>query len=623
MTIIELREQTATKKNEAGDFEITLNPPLVMDENDSLSISSVFVDSVSTNSGRINITEEESTQFSISASLYLNNWNNTQKKYYHREQGATGSGDFNPPSVVGSNDGFDYILCKHSDTTNGDNPERGAIVRSLQIFGEDDGQTSNWAFGEAITINYIKIDGTKGYYFLDTKDPLNMNTNNTWSSIQAKATFPKGQDNNGIPFACKIDSNNRPILTIGNSNKDLRHWNIKREIQVLDFELDDFNGVHLIPFTFNYNFTIPPDSYTPDELGKLITDKMSKANLTTTDNINYTDEKEDLFDNKYFINSPVKSPFLKTIGECNSANKFENNARTCFLCRSDGEKLLICENVDNWVGSSEIGLVYNDGLSKFQFLQTFSPYYIRDPNDGSIKDMGIEYLNVKNYAQPTPVATNTFFIANKNSGMIITDIEPKSVWYDKMGFDDKLIASIGNRPTKATYREVYSSVETFTDLQALQFDIRDGVDMTGNFDGLDVAVDKANFETKGTFTALQDPSTIFMPITAKYPLNQNGQNSAYYLIELDCKIQNDIIGSNKSSISNNKVSAIVGRYYQTQSYTSAQDGSGSIPYIHRGESIILDHISVKIKDPNFELADSIQDDNIVFVEFQKGEKVQS
>ena len=618
MTIIELREATATKKNEAGDYEVELLEPIIMNENDSLNISSVFVDSVSTNSGRINITPEESTQFHISASLYLNNWTDQSKFFYHREQGAPNSGNFNPPSVVGSNDGFDYILCKHSATTAGDNPEPGAIVKSLQIFGLDDGNEENWAFGETITINYTKIDGTKGYYFLDTKDPLNMNINNTWSSIQAKATFPKGQDNLGIPFACKVDANNKPILTIGNSNKDLNRWNVKRQIQVLDFELDDFSGIHLIPFTFNFDFTIPPDSYTPDELAKLLTDKMSSANLTTTDNVNYTDQPDDTF-NKYFIESPVRSPFLKTIAECNAANIFDGTARECFLCRRDGEKLITISDPTKWVGSSEIGLIYNDGLSKFQFLQTFSPYFIIDPADGSLKDMGIEYLNVKDYTHPTAQATNRFFIANKNSGMVITDIEPKSVWFTKMGFDDKIIASIGNSPTKSRFQEVKQAAATFSDVRPLQFDIRDGVDITGNFDGLDVGVDKANFTGKTAYDDLQAPSTIYKPMTAKYPLNQNGQNSAYYLVELDCKIQNDIRVNNKSDISNNKVSAIVGRYYQTQSYTSAQDGSGSIPYVHKGESIVIERISVKIKDPTYQLADSIQDDNIVFVEFQKGE----
>lgn len=617
MTIIELREATASKQNEAGDYEVSLVEPLIMNENDSLNISSVFVDSVSTNSGRINISQEESTQFSINAGLYVNNWNENDKTYYHREQGADGSGNFTPPAVVGSNDGFNYMVCKHSDTTGGDTPEPGAIVNVLEIFGESDGTTPNWGFGNQVIINYIRPDGSQGNCAIDTTDPININDHNTWSNLDMKRSFPKDANLRGFPFACKVDSNNKPILTIATSRKDLNRWNILPKVSPIDFVLDNFNGVHLIPFTFNFSFTIPPDSYSPDELAKLITDKMSSANLTTTDKVNYTDEPDDT-NNLYFTDSPVRSPFLKTIGECNGVNRFDGTARPCYLCRSDGEKLMKITQTDTWVGSSEIGLVYNDGLSKFQFLQTFSPYYIVDPADGTVRDMGVEYLSVKDYTQPTPNPTDKYFIANKNSGMVLFDVQPHSVWYNKMGFDASILATIGTREKK-TYQEVYDGVETITNLQAIQFDLRDGLNMTGNFDGLDVAIDKANFKTKTDYTQLQDPSTIFTPISAKKPLNQDGQNSAYYLVELDCKIQNDIRSNNKSAISNNKVSAIVGRYYQTQSYTSAQDGSGSIPYIHKGESIVIEHISVKIKDPTYELADSIQNDNIVFVEFNKAQ----
>ena len=44
------------------------------------------------------------------------------------------------------------------------------------------------------------------------------------------------------------------------------------------------------------------------------------------------------------------------------------------------------------------------------------------------------------------------------------------------------------------------------------------------------------------------------------------------------------------------------------------DGSGGIPYIHKGQPLILDSFKVRILDPNGELTDNIQDSNVVFLQ---------
>ena len=89
----------------------------------------------------------------------------------------------------------------------------------------------------------------------------------------------------------------------------------------------------------------------------------------------------------------------------------------------------------------------------------------------------------------------------------------------------------------------------------------------------------------------------------------------YYLIEIEGKgVKSDIRGGVGSAIQNNKISAIVSRYYQTLSYTSSMDGSGAIPYIHTGEPMIIDSFKVRILDPDGTLTDNIQDSNVVFLQ---------
>ena len=81
-------------------------------------------------------------------------------------------------------------------------------------------------------------------------------------------------------------------------------------------------------------------------------------------------------------------------------------------------------------------------------------------------------------------------------------------------------------------------------------------------------------------------------------------------------VNSDIRGSKGSAIRNTKISAIVGRFYQTESYTSSIDGSGSIPYIHPAGSqpLILDTFRVRILDPNGTVTQNIQNSNVVFLQ---------
>ncbi len=72
--LIELREDTSDGtlqdlKN-AGEFQVTLNNPLVLRENDELALSSVFVDSVATNSGKI-VIDADQTNFTIKNFIYI------------------------------------------------------------------------------------------------------------------------------------------------------------------------------------------------------------------------------------------------------------------------------------------------------------------------------------------------------------------------------------------------------------------------------------------------------------------------------------------------------------------------------------------------------------------------
>ena len=193
-----------------------------------------------------------------------------------------------------------------------------------------------------------------------------------------------------------------------------------------------------------------------------------------------------------------------------------------------------------------------------------------------------------------------------------------------MGLDPAILTQIGvktfsdgagNRLAR-NYKTMDTNANTELGLvQPITFSLVDGVNTTGNFTSLDSAIDKSTPRVSpAVLDNLKDTSQIIKQIYARDALNQLS-SLPYYLIEIDGKgINSDIRGSRASAINNTKISAIVSRYYQTLSYTSSMDGSGGIPYIHKGQPLILDSFKVRILDPNGELTANIQDSNVVFLQ---------
>jgi hypothetical protein len=67
---------------------------------------------------------------------------------------------------------------------------------------------------------------------------------------------------------------------------------------------------------------------------------------------------------------------------------------------------------------------------------------------------------------------------------------------------------------------------------------------------------------------------------------------------------------------NNKIQAIIGRYYTSGSGTQSVGGEGAITYTHKGEPIKLNQFRVRILAPDGQLA-RVGDDNTVFLNITK------
>ena len=617
--LIELREDTSDNtlndlKN-AGEFQVTLNNPLVLRENDELGLSSCFVDSVATNSGKIVINNDE-TDFTIKNFLYINNYESDESLYLpFLRTGATDPTNSNKPFVEGLNDGFDYVACENTGQQQNDTKIITQISLGLTPHVAKSANQDPISFH----FKYTAINGKPMKFVVNISKPINLlkeiqrggteggNNESFYNMDDYKKDF--GEYPSGFPFDFmdKTLEKDSPFIVLpkGFNGFDGTFTHTENN--------SSFNGIKLTPMIFTYNFTIPAGAYDPDEFARVVTDKLAAQNIDSND-ITYTDDS-DVIKQKYMtfprsFNSPYLQ-FSSTLSALVSANN------DVFGCRFDGEGLIRGVDPNFLYGSTQVGMEFDQEQSKFFFSQLHSPYYIQKANTST---MGTKFTTIL-APNGNPFNPSVNFVANKIGGVGFTELKPENVWYKKLGFSPDIITNFGVRNFDGAGAQAadYSQVKTggavtLSSVSPITFSLIDGVNATGNFASLDSALNKSTPRVAPDLATLEDTSQIIKQIYAVSGINQGG-SLPYYLIEIEGKgVKSDIRGSVDSAIQNNKISAIVSRYYQTLSYTSSMDGSGAIPYIHKGQPLIIDSFKVRILDPDGTVTDNIQDSNVVFLQ---------
>ena len=109
-------------------------------------------------------------------------------------------------------------------------------------------------------------------------------------------------------------------------------------------------------------------------------------------------------------------------------------------------------------------------------------------------------------------------------------------------------------------------------------------------------------------TIIGDETTSIKAVDAQL---LNLVDGGYYLIEIDTKLQNEMISSEKVDAN---IQGLVNRYYSQNSYTSS-DGS-NIEYTHRGEPMLLSSVGCRILNPDHTLA-TVGPDSTIFLMITK------
>ena len=225
-------------------------------------------------------------------------------------------------------------------------------------------------------------------------------------------------------------------------------------------------------------------------------------------------------------------------------------------------------------------------------------------------------------------ATKNTFLANASSGLSISMLHPASLWVDKLGFSQNVAYQYPKyAPSNGitfTRPAAGGGTETVTPTVEIMDHLVEGVNFTGDLASTDALTYKSDVLSAGSSEAYDivgsTTAGIVTAIIGTYPvvgdeISQGAvQANGYYLIEVDGGFPSKMIGHDKS---NNKVQAVVGRFYSGSTYTQSTGGEGSIPYQHKGNAIQLSSLKCRITLPDGSLP-TLGPDNTIFLKITRG-----
>jgi len=594
-TILELSELDGDGKKVNPDFQtgecmVNLKNPTTLNSGDIVNIKAGFLDTVQSGSGKIKITPEEASSFKID--YYLYNQNNVAKgKIFNRV-------DPDSPLVVVNtphNDNKSYII---SDSTG--TPDDPDLVEFFEFtFHRRGGTTFVLQMGGGIVqFEYLDIKGKKAIANVNVP-VVDLNVPHPPKTVTVKQTFigKKGS-----------------MILITNATRMREKFKFQANQVDINTRVHTHAEITLTPTLFTYSFTIDPGDYLPTELAAVLTNKLSDINNASSDGDIYA---EGFAADNQFIkistllpeNTSTESnqiPFLvaqdgNSTVQYPTTPKFPNNSGGKFLPGYDANTVAVDPF---YIGSSELGLEYDDATNKLFFSQTHSNIY---NNTGDIVVTPVESV-----IQKTGESEKSLYSWGSSSGgVLFKDLQPSSVWFDKMGFDESSILVVENQIPTHSLGSQLSSVTT-TEI----VNYSPGKTHTEAYVGVDSAVQKNNdYAIAQNFGDLLAGATSVLnrQIYAKDSLNAPIATQGYLLVEVNGLPSKKLISRDDQS---SAITAIVSRFYTNEGYTAFQEDQ-SIAYEHQGAPFKINKLGFRVLDPNHQLSEFVDSDNTVFIEVIK------
>ena len=628
--IIECSEQgkNTFTRNTNGDYSVFI-PPVKIEKNDVIELKSAFIDSVSSSSNKCNVPPDVEGGSTASLGFTFG--------YYAIDHEGTQDTTNNPRTFedfagqpVNHPNGKTYILNK-KESNDPQTDSKKLIGFKVAFKG---GKTGNIGTNRGIYFllatcitkptadpvgspNTFSFQFTFNGKFANIHKYIDADGNMTFTDDIIKDMFNTGFLEEAQPQGATVSLSG---FTSAPSVKELFPDSVNSlspdrggsigfgKVQAITIE--DFGNNETLSTVFKQQITfdIPAKSYDPHDLAELITDKLTNPllggplpadNFTISTNPILTTARTLLNDGQFGGIAPQF--FHPTQG------RFTYNTSAAG------------SDPDYYVGSSEVGLVYDDITDTFKFASLHSSLYSTDPNEKNPSQV----VNIVSDGSGGKIALN------KSGGIFFTNLTPRNLWIGPESvfkFNSNILVTPGTN--SVTVGGVKVNFETTA--------LIDGLNITGDLQGLDSLVQKQTIAPAPT-----DPNGKGFDIVPTLPYstavsqttsinadnNMSSNREAFFKLEITLpNIRQNVILNHLpeendqtfgNSTINGNIQAIIGRYYNANNFTSAYN-EGSIPYIYnQDEPTILSEVKIRILDPSGTLATGLGEKNTVFLQIQK------
>jgi len=561
---LELRQKDAVTTNNNGDYESIVQEKILIEEGDSVVMKSVFIDTQASSNQKINVPDDLTLTF----------------QWINYLQWSKGTGTF-------INAGLEF------------NPVDGSpynyVTPSNQEYSEMkmiSGDTADFDFITQLVFN------TTTYKAGGQSKPfdLTITYTNEKDVVTNKILSIPAYQNQLTPHTYGITILYKRAEGLKFSPSDLTQFGV-----VLDKKIFEVPADHIVgsPELYTKNLTLEKGAYSPVDLCNAI-------NKGLTEQVSISDGDYSLYGNQFLQVKPRGGNYMVAIGQNQLLRGGAANVFEPFLTPPNGtpagERLL--------VGADQIELSFSDSTQKFLWNQIHMSVY---------DDTGAP---VNSY-NPDGV------VLKKAGGIFWTHLGAKDsngnyfdFWSNLLGFDlTKLYPQESLNLIKGIY---WRPANANRDIAAPAYNLQAGQNITEGLSTIGALVPTS----KDAQTAA---GGYFNPLTGVVENPTNGKNTAieaatstlqaaqrfgYFLIEVNAKFLGKFV--QKDQMKNN-IRAIVGRYYELNSYTSGSQGD-SLLYTHIGTPMYLESFKCRILDSDQNLAPNLGPDNTIFLQIVKNPK---
>ncbi len=258
-------------------------------------------------------------------------------------------------------------------------------------------------------------------------------------------------------------------------------------------------------------------------------------------------------------------------------------------------------------GAENFSLIFDDTSQRFQILEAHTPIYIDGPilsASGAtpvVKGPGSAIIKQMGGAPNTSIGfRNEQLTIDTSSGVFLYDLQPRSLWFDKMGFDASILTPTSLTGSVQNFATTGSSFvgqdASLLEAKTYPMSLTTGINKTGYFTGVDLLIQKNNLYSKIDAAGGQDVETTTPVGLDGRPLLAAGDDQPFYSIEMSGINNQDLMGQ---PYNNSLIQALVGKYYSQGNFTESE--SDGIQYIHKGEPLTIQSIRTRILNTQLEL----------------------